>query len=127
MVDAAAQGDLHQVRERLALMMVSLEQRVVDGDWAIAFLLSLAEDPPISLFMDKSSTLSPFGKPFSSLVPPQWAFVTLAYIKEMEILQNKKPDSPKRNAKPVDPEKPSPKRKRRFPKKPRQEDSSKSQ
>ena len=110
-------------------MMVSLEQRVVDGDWAIAFLLSLAEDPPISLFMDKSSTLSPFGKPFSSLVPPQWAFVTLAYIKEMEILllQNKKPDSPKRNAKPVDPENPSPKRKRRFPKKPRQEDSSKSQ
>ncbi len=125
-VDAAAQGDLHQVRERLALMMVALEQSVV-GDWSIAFLLSLAEDPPISLFMDKTTTLSPFGKPFSSLVPPQWASVTLAFIKEMEILQNKKPDSPKRNPRPSDPDNPSPKRKPRFPKKPRQEDPAKGQ
>ena len=120
-VDAAAQGDLHQVRERLALMMVALEQSVVDGDWTVAFLLSLAEDPPISLFLDKTSTLSPFGKPFSSLVPPPWASVVLAYVKEMEVLQSRKPDSPKRIPKTADPENPSPKRRPRFPKKPRQD------
>ena len=34
-VDAAAQGDLHQVRERLASMMVALDQSVVDGDWSV--------------------------------------------------------------------------------------------
>ena len=79
-VDAAAQGDLHQVRERLALMLVALDQSVVDGgDWTVAYLLSLAEDPPISLFQDRSSTMAPFGKPFGSLVPPQWSSVVLAY------------------------------------------------
>ena len=126
-VDAAAQGDLHQVRERLALMMVSLEQSVIDGDWTIAFLLSLAEDPPISLFMDKTSTLAPFGKPFSNLVPPQWASVVLSFVKEMEVLQNKKPESPKKSPKNPDPENPSPRRKPRFPKKPMQEDPAKGQ
>ena len=118
-VDAAAQGDLHQVRERLALLMVALEQSVVDGDWTVAFLLSLAEDPPISLFLDKTSTMSPFGKPFSSLVPPPWASVVLAYVKEMEVLQSRKPESPKRTPKAADPDAPSPKRRPRFPKKPR--------
>ena len=120
-VDAAAVGDLHQVRERLALLMVALDQSVVDGDWTIGYLLSLAEDPPISLFQEKSSTMSPFGKPFSSLVPPQWSSVVLAFIKEMEVLQSRKPDSPKKAAKAVDPENPSPRRKPRFPKRPRQD------
>ena len=119
-VDAAAQGDLHQVRERLALMLVALDQSVVDGgDWTVAYLLSLAEDPPISLFQDRSSTMAPFGKPFGSLVPPQWSSVVLAYIKEMEVLVNKKPESPKRTPKVADPENPSPKRRARFPKRPR--------
>ena len=39
-VDAAAVGDLHQVRERLALLMVALDQSVVDGGWTIGYLLS---------------------------------------------------------------------------------------
>ena len=120
-VDAAAVGDLHQVRERLALLMVALDQSVVDGDWTIGYLLSLAEDPPISLFQEKSSTMSPFGKPFSSLVPPQWSSTVLAFIKEMEVLQSRKPDSPKKNAKAAEGEVASPKRKPRFPKRPRQD------
>ena len=118
-VDAAAQGDLHQVRERLALMMVALDQSVVDGDWSVAYLLSLAEDPPLAMFMDKTSVVSPFGKPFSSLVPPPWSSVVLAFVKEMEVLQNKKPENARKPPKAADPENPSPKRKPRFPKKPR--------
>ena len=118
-VDAAAQGDLHQVRERLALMMVALDQSVVDGDRSVAYLLSLAEDPPLAMFLDKTSVVSPFGKPFSSLVPPPWSSVVLAFVKEMEVLQNKKPEPSRRQPKSADPENPSPKRKPRFPKKPR--------
>ena len=35
------------VKERLALLAIALEQSVVDkGDWSIAYLLSLASDPP---------------------------------------------------------------------------------
>ena len=119
-LDAAAQEDLHMVRERLALTVVAVEQSVVDGNWDLGFLLSLAEDPPISMFQDRTSTLSPFGKPFSSLVPPMWASTVLSFVKEIEVLQSKKPDqSPKKNPKQNAESEISPKRKPRFPRKPK--------
>ena len=122
-IDAAAQEDMHQVRERLALLAISLEQSVVDGgDWSVAYLLSLAEDPPLSLYREKTSIVSPYGRPFSSLVPSQWAAVILAYVKELEVLSTKKAESsPKKGGpKVVDPDAPpSPKRKTRFPRKPK--------
>ena len=122
-IDAAAQDDMHQVRERLALLAISLEQSVVDGgDWSVAYLLSLAEDPPLALYQEKTSIVSPYGRPFSSLVPSQWAAVILAYVKELEVLSTKKSDvSPKRgNQRVADPDAPAvPKRKTRFPRKPK--------
>ena len=36
------------------------------------YLLSLAEDPPLSIYQDKTSILSPYGRPFASLVPSAW-------------------------------------------------------
>lgn len=125
--DAAAAGNLWLIRERLALAMVALEQSVVDGgDWSIAYLLSLAEDPPLTLFQDRTSTVSPYGTPFSPMVPPAWAATLLAYIKEMEILATKKtetsPRKPKSTAAKSEDEKSeqAPKRKPRFPKKPKE-------
>ena len=119
-IDAASQEDLHQVRERLALLAISLEQSAVDrGDWQIAYLLSLAEDPPLSIYQDKTSIISPYGRPFASLVPSAWSAVVLAYVKELEVLTSKKGEatSPKKAANPkADPDAaPSPKRKTRFP------------
>ena len=126
-LDAASVEDMHMVRERLALLIVSLEQSVVDkGDWQVAFLLSLAEDPPISVYQDRTSVISPYGRPFSSLVPSAWSAVVLAYIKELEVLTTKKSEatSPKRAAaspkEDGDPA-PSPKRKPRYPKKARED------
>lgn len=122
-IDAAAQDDMHQVKERLALVVTALEQSVVDGgDWSVAYLLSLAEDPPLSLYQEKSAIVSPYGRPFSSLVPSQWAAVILAYVKELEVLTTKKQEaSPKKTiTKAVDPDAPpSPKRRTRFPRKPK--------
>ena len=121
-IDAAAQDDMHQVKERLALVVTALEQSVVDGgDWSVAYLLSLAEDPPLSLYQEKSAIVSPYGRPFSSLVPSQWAAVILAYVKELEVLTTKKQEaSPKKAAKVVDPDAPpSPKKRTRFPRKPK--------
>ena len=125
-IDAASQEDLHQVRERLALLAISLEQSAVDrGDWQIAYLLSLAEDPPLSIYQDKTSIVSPYGRPFASLVPSAWSAVVLAYVKELEVLTSKKGEatSPKKAATPkADPEAaPSPKRKARFPRRVKQD------
>ena len=125
-IDAASSDDMHQVRERLALFAISLEQSAVDrGDWQIAYLLSLAEDPPLSIYQDKTSIISPYGRPFASLVPSAWAAVVLAYVKELEVLTSKKGEaiSPKK-ASPLktDPDAPvSPKRKTRYPRKVKEE------
>lgn len=92
-IDAAAVEDHHLCRERLALLAIALEQSVIDkGDWSVAFLLSLAADPPLQMFADRTSVVSPFGQPFSNLVPPSWAANVLSYIKELEVLSNKKAD-----------------------------------
>ena len=124
-VDALAVEDLHMARERVALLAISLEQSVVDkGDWSIAFLLSLASEPPLQMFQEKSSVMSPFGQPFAGLVPPSWAATVLAYVKELEVLSNKKADQvvPKKK-KNSESEEASPKRRGqpRFPKKPKAE------
>ena len=126
-IDAAAQDDLHQVKERLALLAISLEQSVVDkGDWQIAFLLSLAEDPPLAIYQDKTSIISPYGRPFANLVPSAWAAVVLAYVKELEVLTSKKGEASNKKASPskaaeTDAPPTSPKRKARYPKKPRED------
>ena len=125
-IDAAAAEDYHMVRERLALMAIALEQSVIDkNDWSVAFLLSLATDPPVNMFQDRASVLSPYGQPFATLVPPSWSAAVLSYIKELEVLGNKKADttSPKKKASPQADDLPaSPKKKPpRFPKKPKAE------
>ena len=128
-LDAASENNMWLVRERLSLAMVALEQSVVDsGDWTIAFLLSLSSDPPLTLFQDRTAVVSPYGTPFSPLVAPSWSATVLSFVKEMEILSSKKAETSPKKAKslPVpspseDPDKTdSPKRKPRFPRKPKE-------
>ena len=125
-VDAAAQDDFAGVKEIIALLAMSVEQANYDnGDWAVAYLVSLHEDPPIQLFQERSMQVSTTSRPFSPLIPPTWTATTLSYIKDIEVLANKKPDSGKKAAaaqkdpgadgSPVG----SPKRKPRYPKRPK--------
>ena len=122
-IDAAAVEDMHMVKERLALLAIAVEQSVQDrGDWSLAFLLSLAADPPLSMFQDRTNVVSPFNQPFSHLVPPSWAAAVLSYVKELEVLTNKKPENPvtKKAPKTPPPDPKSPKKKQpRFPKGPK--------
>ena len=123
-VDSAAAGDFDLTKEYLALLAVSLEQATMDGGWSLAFILSLVSDPPQNLFAERMQPLTATGRPFSPLVPSQWAAVALSYIKELDVLNTrksevKKPATPKLPA-PGDPSgPPSPKRKPKFPKKPK--------
>ena len=51
---------------------MALEQSVFDaGDWGLAYVLALIEDPPPTMFQDKMASLTAAGRPFSPLVPPQ--------------------------------------------------------
>ena len=124
-VDAINAEDWAGVRELVALTVVSLEQSAIDqGDWSLAFLLSLVAEPPVQMFQDRMVSMSPHGRPFAPLCPASWAATTLAYLKDMETLTSKKSEvasKPKANANqtaaPGAGEMASPKRKTRYPKK----------
>ena len=112
-------------------MLVAVEQSVVDrGDWTLAYLLTLLEEPPNQMYQDRTINLVHHSKPFGPLVPPQWTATCLAYLKDLEVLASKKGETSKKAPpKPpvqtdttagLEPEKEaSPKRKPRFPRKPK--------
>ena len=123
-IDAAAQGDFQGTKEIIALLAMAVEQANFDnGDWSVAYLISLMEEPPIQLFQKRSAAITSTGRPFSPLMPPVWTATTLSYIKDMEVLANKKPEG-KAKAAPSNKQEGtgspagSPKRKPRFPKRP---------
>ena len=49
-MDAAASGDAHKFKEYLAITTACLEQASMDGNWQIAYVLSLLEEPPSQVF-----------------------------------------------------------------------------
>ncbi len=121
-VDALAQGDVHRAQEHLSLAVVGLEQASLDNSWSLAYLLTLADDPPNQLFQDRMACLRNQGRPFGPLCPSTWAAVALAYLKELEVLGTKKQETKGKDPKPSpsqDGDSPSPKRRPRFPKKPK--------
>ena len=125
-VDAMIQGNIQRAQEHLALAIVAMEQASLDGDWNLAYLVSLAEDPPTQVFQERTVTLHNQGRPFSPLVPSPWAAVSLSYLKELEVLSAKKAETSKPTKKdgaggaaPSNPDAPSPKRRPRYPKKPK--------
>ena len=66
----------------------------------------------------------PQGRPFSRLIPPQLASINLAYLKEIDVLQSRRQETrtkkPGQSSGKGEEESPSPKRRPKFPKKPRQ-------
>lgn len=121
-VDAAAQDDFRATKEYLSLLVIAMEQATLDGHWGVASILSLLESPPNQVFQERAQAVAMMDRPFSPLVPPSWAATALAYLREIEVLSNRK--SEVKNAKPtkVDPETPStpsPRRRPKFPKKPK--------
>ena len=123
-LDAAAAGDFYATKEYLALGVMAVEQSAFDaGDWGLAYVLSLIEDPPQVLFQDRMQSITSAGRPFAHLIPPQLASINLAYLKEIDILQTRRQETKsKKNqsgAQETEENSPSPKRRPKFPKKPK--------
>ena len=93
-VDSAAAGDFKHTKEILALLMVAVEQAVIDrGDWTLAYMMTLLEEPPLQMFQERSMNMVHHSRPFGPLVPPQWTAVCLAYLKDLEVLATKKSET----------------------------------
>ena len=122
-VDAASRGDFHMTREYLALAVMGLEQSAFEvGGWDLAYIVTLAEDPPTALFQEKMSSVTASARPFSPLIPASLATISLAYLKEIDVLQNRRQEMrPKKgqSGKQEEDSSPSPKRRPKFPKKPK--------
>eukprot|EP00438_Fugacium_kawagutii_P032989 Skav223990 [mRNA] locus=scaffold6785:46494:53610:+ [translate_table: standard] len=88
--DAAAEEDWHATREYIALLTTALEQSAMDGNWHVAYVLSLMEEPPLSVFAERMQQMTGTGRPFAPLVPAQWAAVALSYVKELDLLMTRK-------------------------------------
>ncbi len=121
-VDAASQNDFRATKEYLSLLVIAMEQATLDGNWSVASILSLLESPPNQVFQERAQAVALMDRPFSPLVPPSWAATALAYLKEIEVLTNRK--SEMKVIKPAkgdqeSPGPPSPKRRPKFPKKPK--------
>ena len=125
-MDAAASGDFDLTKEYLGILAACLEQSTMDGNWHVAYVLSMLEEPPIQVFSERMQTTSGITRPFAPLVPPSWAATTLSFLKEVELLHTKKTEV-RNKAQPIaksaaDPttpsDAPSPKRRPKFPKKP---------
>ena len=122
-LDAAATGDFFATKEYLALGVMALEQSAFDaGDWGLAYVLSLIEDPPQALFQEKMQSITAAGgRPFAPLIPPQLASINLAYLKEIDVLQTRRQETKSKKSQPsggkAEEDSPSPRRRPKFPKK----------
>lgn len=118
-------GDYKGAQEMMALALVSTEQAAQDGlKWEVAWLLSLQEDPPPSLFVPRPSSTNPRLRAFAPLCPQEWATVALGFVKEVDLISSRRQESlvPKNKENPMGgPKKPDEKeawkKKPRFPKK----------
>ena len=121
-VDNAARADLHRTREHLALAVCAIDQAASDqGDWGLAYLLSLAQEPPINVFMERQRSVAAHQRTFGPLVPAAWAAISVAFLKEMEVLASRKAETKKTQPDHEEEEEtsPSPKRRPRYPKRPK--------
>ena len=119
-MDAAIRGDLAGVQEHLSLLFVAIEQANQDqGRWDLAFQLLLLDDPPSQMWTYSrpgSQASTGRARAFAPLCPQRWATVSLAFLKELDFISNRRLEmnkkvQPKQEDPPV-----SPKRKGKFPK-----------
>ena len=121
-LDALIQDDTHRAKEHLALAIAALEQQGIDGDFTLGYLIALVEEPPIQLYQDRTLSMHAQGRPFAPLVPPSHAAVAISYLKELEVLNSRKKETVPAASTPkstTTPDSPSPRRRPRYPKKPK--------
>ena len=112
--------NLAAAKDATSLLLVCLEQGALDaGHLEIGLLLALSEDPPAGLFSNRSLAPLSRGKSFAPLAEQKWISLALSYIKELDVITQKRADlagvpvkSTAAPAAPVPTPKPKPKQKK---------------
>ena len=78
-------------KDTIALLAVSIEQSCLDnGRMDLATLLCLQEDPPASIFTNRQLSATSRARSFSPLADQKWVTVALAFLKELEVINQKR-------------------------------------
>ncbi|CAE6922416.1 unnamed protein product [Symbiodinium sp. CCMP2592] len=120
--DCLVQDDVHGAREHLGLLLASTEQAAQDRNWSLAYLLCLLEEPAPQVYSSRAQGSASRLRAFTPLVSPTWGSTALSYVRELDLLTQRRKDT-------VSPKAPSgelhddaaaaPKRRPRFPRKPK--------
>ena len=89
--DLLAKGSYDGAADVLALLLLMLDQSSLDnGDFGLAWVLTLQGDPPLSLFQDMSALPGPSNRVFSPLADTRWITTALSYLKEIDAIGTRK-------------------------------------
>ena len=78
-------------KDAISLLAVALDQAVMDGGrFDLASLLTLQEDPPASIFINRQQSRLSRSRAFSPLADQRWVTVALAYVKELDVITTKR-------------------------------------
>ena len=89
--DLLARGSYDGAADVLALLLLMLDQSSLDnGDFGLAWVLTLQSDPPLSLFQDLQGLPGPSSRVFSPLADTRWVTTALSYLKEIDAIGARK-------------------------------------
>ena len=90
-LDFLMAGNIPAVQDTIALMGVMIEQMVLDnGRMEVAGLLCLQEDVPANVFSNRLVTSTARTRSFAPLADQKWITVALQYLREMDVINNKR-------------------------------------
>ncbi|CAL1129194.1 unnamed protein product [Cladocopium goreaui] len=84
-------GNLEAAKDTLGLLAVCIDQAVLDGGrFDLAALLTLQEDPPSSIYVNRHQGVLSRSRSFTPLADQRWVTVALAYVKELDLINSKR-------------------------------------
>ena len=105
-------GSVQAAQDATALLLVCLEQSAMDGgNMQIGLLLSLTEDPPQSLFSNRSLAVSSRPRAFAPTADQRWITVALQFLKELDTINRSEATATAAKTPSPDADKPNPKKK----------------
>jgi len=96
--------NLGAARDATALLAVAIDQAVLDGGkFDLASLLTLQEEPPATIYVNRQQSALARARAFSPLADQRWVTVALAFLKELDVITSKRLElttagAPQRNA-----------------------------
>ena len=98
--DLIMSGNTSGAADTLALLALYLDQMTLDGSTTVAWLMTLLQDPPQSLFTDNSPPPGINVQPFSHLADQKWITSALGFLREMDLIAARRQEAKGKPKKP---------------------------